>query len=403
MTGAADDTASTDPSPTAPSPAPASPADPPRAAHPGPAPQTHDELVAEATRDAAVPPRPPKRPGPWRIVIPIVLAVAIFGLLFWFIEKNAAEYDRALNQIKDLGLGWQLALIGASLVNIAVYPLTAQASMPSLTWEQGFTSRQTGFLLSNLVPGGGAVAAATQYGVLARYGISAPMAAAAVAADAIWTYLITLAAPSIAIVLLIVEGRSAAAYTAAAVVGLTVSIVSTVVIAIVLRSPEGAERVGRIAQRLVDPLFHLVKRTPPDIVKAALDFYARASVLVRQRWKQITVTNILAQFAPMLVLLIGLAALGAYPGTLTLVEVFAAFSIALLLTMLPLTPGGLGTVDAALIGLLVAFGADGSVALAADLIWRISWFLPQLLAGAVAGGMFWLRTRRRHKTGAGQE
>ncbi len=62
--------------------------------------------------------------------------------------------------------------------------------------------------------------------------------------------------------------------------------------------------------------------------------------------------------------------------------------------MFPLTPGGLGTVDAALVALLVGFGADSSTALAADLIWRLVWFLPQLLVGLVAMGIYrWDRRR----------
>ena len=99
-------------------------------------------------------------------------------------------------------------------------------------------------------------------------------------------------------------------------------------------------------------------------------------------------TNVAAQLTPLLVLWVALAALGATPGTLTLIEIFAAYSIALLLTAFPITPGGLGTVDAALIALLVAFGIESSTAVAADLLWRLFWFLPQLIVGGIALGIY---------------
>ena len=86
--------------------------------------------------------------------------------------------------------------------------------------------------------------------------------------------------------------------------------------------------------------------------------------------------------------------LGAYPDPLTLVEIFAAYSVALLLTSFPITPGGLGTVDAALVALLVAFGVDSSTAIAADLVWRIVWFLPQILVGLGAIGLYWWDRRK---------
>ena len=101
-----------------------------------------------------------------------------------------------------------------------------------------------------------------------------------------------------------------------------------------------------------------------------------------------------------LVLLAALAGLGAFPKPLTLIEVFAAYSIALLLTMFPLTPGGLGTADAALVALLTGFGASSSTALAADLIWRLVWFLPQLLVGLAAYGIYRLDRRKQEKAAA---
>ena len=61
----------------------------------------------------------------------------------------------------------------------------------------------------------------------------------------------------------------------------------------------------------------------------------------------------------------------------------AAFSFAAILSFLPVTVGGLGTVYAALIGLLTAFGATGSHALAVDLVWRAGTFVPQVVTGAL--------------------
>ena len=106
-----------------------------------------------------------------------------------------------------------------------------------------------------------------------------------------------------------------------------------------------------------------------------------------------------AQMAPLLVLWAALEGLGVTRTELSLVELFAAFSVALVLTAFPITPGGLGTVDAALIALLIAFGVDSSTAVAADLLWRLVWFMPQLLVGALAVAKYgWDRRQGRHVT-----
>ena len=333
--------------------------------------------------------------GRGKTILMVVVGLVVMALLFWFIGQNAGEYSKALVEVKGLSLGW-IALLGlASLVNLAIYPFTEMVAIPGLSYKHAAVSRQGAFTISNIVPGGGAVAVATQYAILARYRIDAARAAAAVSADAVFTYLFTLGAPAIAVALLVIEGRSTTAYLTTAGIGLVIVIVSIIVIAIVLRSESGARRIGGLVQRLLAPLLRRLRRTPPDVTAALVTFHANASELVSTRWRALTVTNVGAQLAPILVLWVALAALGAWPGgPLTLIELFAAFSIALLLTAFPITPGGLGTVDAALVALLTAFGVSGSDAVAADLIWRLFWFLPQLLVGACALGVYAIDRRR---------
>ncbi|MBI1350289.1 MAG: flippase-like domain-containing protein [Actinomycetales bacterium] len=330
-----------------------------------------------------------------RTIIGAVVSIAILALVFLFLFPRLADYGEALEQIQAMPPIWILALVAASLVNIVVYPFTEIAAIPGLAYRAAFMSRQAAFTVSNIVPGGGAVAVATQYSILAGYRVSPAQAAAAVSADGAWTYLITLGAPSIAVGLLLIEGDSIAGFAVAAIVGLVIVIASIAAITAILRSESGARRLASWVQPLADRLFRLVHKQAPDLTDALVTFHTHASSMVGERWRSLTVTNVAAQFAPMLVLLAALSALGAFPTPLTLIEVFAAYSIALLLTMFPLTPGGLGTVDAALVALLVGFGVDSSTALAADLIWRVVWFLPQLLVGLVALGIYrWDRRRQ---------
>ena len=59
------------------------------------------------------------------------------------------------------------------------------------------------------------------------------------------------------------------------------------------------------------------------------------------------------------------------------VELFAAYGIGNVLGVIPLTPGGLGIVEASTILLLKSFGVPGSVALEAVIGWRlINFWLP---------------------------
>lgn len=330
-----------------------------------------------------------------RTVLTAALGLVIVVAVFFFLFPQMGDYGAALRQISQMAPIWILALADASLVNIVVYPFTTPAALPEVGYRTSFINRQAGFTISNVLPGGGAVAAATQYAILARYGVEATRAAAAVTADAIWTYLLILGAPAVAVSLLVAGGRSATAYVTVAGLGLAVVVISILAIVYVLHSERTAQRTGGLLQAPADRLFRMLRKSPPDVAASLVRFNQHASVMVRTRWRQLTIANVAAQLAPILVLGVGLAALGSFPDPINPIELFAAFSIALILTSVPLTPGGLGTVDAALVALLVAFGCPAADAIAADLIWRLAWFLPQLLAGLVALGIYaW---DRRHQ------
>lgn len=333
---------------------------------------------------------------PWaRVIVSFLLAIVIIAALVWFIRNNASEYEKGWQEVSAIDTVWKAALVCAGLLNILVYPFTVLVAVPQLSYWQGFVERQAGFLVSNTIPGGGAVAVGTQYAILNRYRVPGPLSAAAVSADAVWTYLLTLGMPALGVGLLVVEGRRNGQLTALAAIGGAGFLLSLVIIFLVLRSQASARRLGEIGQRIADWFFRLIKRTAPDVVGGAVHFHDTAHDLVSRKWLALTVTNVAAQVTPFIVLLCALAGVGVLPEEITFIEAFAAYSAAILLTSFPLTPGGLGTVDAALIALLVAFGASGPEAAAADVLWRLVWFLPQLIVGAAAF-LTYLIAKRRH-------
>lgn len=362
----------------------------------GPASGQAPEPVIEAARQ-----------GGWKSWLPkivlTILGIALAYFIFDYMANNFGGFEQGVQAAFSMPLVWTVAAIVAAFIAIGVYPLTAPAAIPKLGYVPAFVDRQGGFAISTTIPfGGGPIAVATQYAILARYGVQQRLAAAAVAADAIWTYLMTFGAPGVALILLwIFERRSLTGSECGAIPCQTIDIiiivagliclVSMVGIAFVLRSRSNAQRMGEFAQGAIGKVFRLVKRTPPNVVESVVGFNDTAAEMVGTRWVPITITNILAQLTPMFVVLAALRGVGA--DGVTVLEVFAAFSVALLLTTVPLAPGGAGTVDAALIGMLVAFGATFEQAVAADVIWRAFCFLPQMVLGWIAVGYFAIQQR----------
>ena len=63
--------------------------------------------------------------------------------------------------------------------------------------------------------------------------------------------------------------------------------------------------------------------------------------------------------------------------------------------MIPVTPGGLGIVEASLTGLLVLAEVNSSQAVLATLTYRIASYWVPLVAGPVAYGLFKVRYRKK--------
>ena len=348
----------------------------------------------------------PKKGG-WRSWLPkvifTVVGIAVAYFIFRYMANNFGGFAEGVAAAFSMPVGWTIAAIVGAIIAIGVYPLTAMAAIPHLGYGPAFVDRQGGFAISTTIPfGGGPIAVATQYGILAKYGVEQRLAAAAVAADAIWTYLMTFGAPGIALILLwVFERRALSGDECGPVTCQTIDIlcivtgliciISMAAIAFVLRSRTNARKVGEFAQGAIGGVFRFIKRTPPNVVETVVGFNDTAAEMVGKRWVPLTITNILAQLAPLLVIVAALYGVGAEK--VTPLEAFAAFSVALVLTTVPLAPGGAGTVDAALIGMLVAFGADYSQAVAVDIIWRAFCFFPQMLIGWLSVGFFVIERR----------
>jgi uncharacterized protein (TIRG00374 family) len=297
-----------------------------------------------------------------------------------------------------------LALVVATVVNLTVYVWPMQAALPGLGYGAGFVVRQTSFTISNAVPAGGAVGLGVQYGMLDSYGFGAGAAAGAIGIVSVFNVLATLIMPVLGVLALLASGAVEGSYVLAATIGILAAGVAVVAFAVLLRSERGARTVGRRADRLVDPLARRFGHgRSPDLTGRILDFHSSVVGVMQARWLQETSSTLLLQLTSWAILELALHGLqaGAGEATVTWTEALAAFSFARVASFIPVTPGGLGTVDAALAALLTGFGASSSQALAADLVWRAATYVPQVLLGALTF-LWWRLTaarRRRHLTG----
>jgi uncharacterized protein (TIRG00374 family) len=358
----------------------------------------HPQAPGTAPNQAAA--TPPRR-SVWRIVISTAVTAVVLVVVFVGIFPKVADYSEAWSSIQQMPTAYVVALVVATVVNLVVYVWPLQAALPGLGYGPGFVVRQTSFAISNAVPAGGAVGLGVQYGMLDSYGFGAGATASAIAIVSVFNVFATLVMPLLGVMAMLASGVVERTYLLMAAIGILAIGVAVVALAVVLRSEHGARTVGRWADRLVNPITRrLAHGRSVDLTGKILDFRSSVVDVMRTRWLQVTASTLLLQLTSWAVLVLALRGLEAGTGAVRVTwnEALAAFSFARVASFIPITPGGLGTVDAALAALLTGYGATSNQALAADLVWRAATYVPQVLLGALT--FLWWRitaTRRNQR------
>lgn len=331
------------------------------------------------------------------------VTLAVLGVVFLGVFPRFAHYSQAWSSIRRIPPGYLAALLAAAAVNIAVGAWPLQAALRGLRYRPAFVVGQTSFAISNALPAGGAFGLGVEYEMLESYGFGAGAAAGASAISTVFNVFATLVMPVVGVLALLLTGQVRWHYVLIAVVGSLLVGVAVAATAVVLRSEAGARKVGQLADRCVAAVTgRLRHRRTVDVSGKVLDFRSDVVDVMRRRWPAVIGSTLLPLFTSWSVLLVALRGLerGTPGGSgVSWPESLAAFSFAMVVSFIPVTAGGLGTVDASLTGLLAAFGANGSQALAVDIMWRAATFVPQVLTGAATFLWWRLNAGRRRRSG----
>ena len=248
-------------------------------------------------------------------------------------------------------------------------------------WTNVVTSQLAATAASRVVPGGGAAGSALQYSMLVRGGVPSGAAASGLAAVSLLITGTVFALPALALPAVLLGGRgidedlARFAWAGGAAIVLLVGAGFAL-----LRWDAPLRSAGRIVEgaknrlrRRHEPSHGLPERLlrERDLIRDVLtSSWIEALLLTAGRWAFDYVA-----------LLLALAAVDAHPAPSA---VLLAFCVAQALALIPLTPGGLGFVEAGLTGTLALAGVASGPAVAATLAYRLAAYWLPLPAGAIA-------------------
>lgn len=320
----------------------------------------------------------------WKRILGYVISLVIVVAIFWWAIPKFADYRDVWAAIKSLTPIETWSLVAATIFNLVTYWWANQAALPGLGIGKAAVLTQTTTTVANTLPAGGAIAVGLTYAILDSWGFSGTSVALYVGVTGIWNIFTKLALPMLALVFLALGGHLTTTYILAAVFGVIVLGVAVGLFAMLFRSEEFAIRIGdRLAR--VASWFRRLRRKPPVTTwgEGAARFRRDTIALVEHRWVRLTLTTVLSQVALFFVLLLSLRHLGVSEQEISTTEAFAVYAFSRLLSVVPITPGGVGLIDLGYIGGLTAFDGDEKAAIvAAVLLFRVLTYGIQIPIGA---------------------
>lgn len=343
------------------------------------------ELSEEEATDAfAVVSHELHRKSTRRRVVELLFSLSVVVLIFAFVipRVTGSDYAAIWNELTSLTAVETAALTALWFLGMLAYTGVLTNTLPGLRRPQALVVNFAGSAVSNVMPFGGALGVGATYAIDMSWGFTPPAITLSVLVSGIWNVFAKLGMPVIALLLLLVTGESTGRLVVPTIIGLAALVVAITVLSMILRSERLATAIGSFGQRLVAAVWRILRRpSTPDVVDGVLDFRHRSIGLIRRRWWAITGWVVAFNTVQFILLFACVRAIGIEG--LTWAEVFAAFAFARLLETVPITPSGVGFVEAGAASALIAFGGTDDASTAAVFLYRGFVYLLEIPVGAL--------------------
>ena len=338
-----------------------------------------DAAPERATSSAPV--GTPAQPTPSRRAIAgrALVLVGVFLFVFGVVLPRLIDYDAVRAALAALTPG-QLALLGAS--SIVAYVASAGPSrvlVPGLSWPHAVGSDLAARAVVSTVPG--PTDFATRLVLYRQWSIPTTVASAGIVLAALFETFSYFALPLIAIAGVLVTGHPTQSRALLlALIGLIVLVAAAVLLVSIVRSENLARRLGGWLDRMAQRIWKLFRKTPPTgIVEGMLDLRERSKVMLTRHGVLGFVAAVVAKLAWFVVLEVALWCVGIGSDVLPPSAVLAAMAVVGIVSLVPITPGGVGVTEVVYIGVLSSVAGSGLTEqlTAAVMLFRIAqWFAP---------------------------
>jgi uncharacterized protein (TIRG00374 family) len=310
----------------------------------------------------------------------VVLALVLLLVLEYLVLPQIAGARRSLGLLADVNLRYLLAGLALEAASLVAYAQLTRGVLPRVGAPSRWTLLRiqlSTLAVSHVVPGGAAAGGGLGYRLLTGAGVSGSDAGFALATQSIGSAVVLNAILWLGLAVSIPLRGFNPLYATAAVVGVVVVGSFSLAVLALTRGEERAVRFLRSVARRVPFLDeHRVHRLVHQLASRLRTLTADRPLMLRTvGW---AATNWLLDAFALWVFLLAFGFRAPIDGLVV------SYGLANVLAAIPITPGGLGVVEAVLTASLVGFGAPRGVAVLGVISYRLVNFWLPIPFGAAA-------------------
>jgi uncharacterized protein (TIRG00374 family) len=304
----------------------------------------------------------------------------VTAVSLYLLAPALLEVFGAFDELDEIAPLWFPAMVLLQTGSFACMWSVQHLAVRAQRWGPVITSQLASNAFGRVVPGGVAASGAMQYAMLVRGGVPAGAAASGMTASSLLLFATLLALPLLALPAVLGGVAVDPHLTRAALAG---------AVLFVLMFALGAscvlwDRPLIVAGGAAQAVHNRVRKSRPPITGLPERLLRERDIVVRvlgSEWWEALILASGRWLLDYLTLVAAVYAVGARPHVSL---VLLAFCAAQVLGTLPVTPGGLGLVEAGLTGTLALAGVGGGAAVVATLAYRLVSFWLPIPAGAIA-------------------
>lgn len=318
-----------------------------------------------------------------RVLFLVVMAFAFYGL-----APSLLDMWDQVPKLRTVSIYWFVVMILAESASYVCAWLLIRTALPKVSWFVAGTSQLTSNAVAKIVPGGAAIGSAVNFRMLSAGGVQKGEAGAALAATSIISNGVLLCLPMVAIGLSILGAPIPNGLQHVAWGGAVLFVVLFSFSFALVRYDRPIELFGKFVEISARWILKRLGKTGGPTEEGMIRQRDQMVSSLGSGWKRALFASVGNWLFDYFALVAALLAVGVDP---RLSVVLLAYAAAAVLGMIPITPGGVGFVEAGLTGMLVVAGVSGEDALLATLAYRVvSYWLP-LPAGLIAHFLFRFR------------